>query len=830
MLYCIARGFVVGNFTYLRSPWRWFDFIMVVMTTVTFGSNVFDYRNEYLNEIRSLKAIIILKIISIISGLRTIAIGMLRSIRAMAGIALLTVLFVITTSLVAKELFMGVLLQKCVSDNIPFTLSNIQNKSYWLSDDEGHPISCGNITGSRHCPGGYICLKDSGINQLDYVLLFDTFLSSVFCVFSIITLDDWEKIYKNIFYTAGSFSIFFFAPLIFFGTYFLLNIMLAIVASSYRDILEEEREDSEIKGNVEYFRDMEQFAFNLNNVRLVKYTQAPKRYSPKRCETVTVDVDRHSSEDDLEEMTNYEQSSVEYEVLEKLSFWRRVRMKCYSFIHSPVTETFRFFTIVMGTLLLACEHYGMSETFHRFLIHCNQALTCIATLDLFLTIIVYEGGFANDGWRVFDGIVVVFSNIEMFISTFLKLSVFKSLHLIRLMKLSQSLTATKKIVTVISHSLLSLAGLSFILFFVMYIFAVIGTGWLKKEFEQHKQFYIDRWTFLDLFHSLLAIFKILLGEWTDSMYDCITVMTERKLICATLIISCFLIGYFVILNLFMAVLLGGFKIETFKDTRDEDTENTRQVVKYLKQKLKRFSFWRKNKRRSRRRTIFGISDKSILEKQISEMHSLCPRIVRNISRGLRLKTKSITESKCFEILSLITIVVSTIPICFPLSSLQADSKLSRVVGTTNNCFTALFVVETTMRIFALDTCISGFLLFDFCIMLLCVISVFFGRIFGIRLVTVRVFRLLRILKSIQRLTRWTKLRVVTKAVLLSVGSVFKVLLICLYIWLTFAILRVQIFSGKLWYCADDDKNKLMSDVIDKRTDCDGELHVVNTKN
>jgi hypothetical protein len=34
--------------------------------------------------------------------------------------------------------------------------------AFWYQDVDGY-VLCGNATGSRRCPNGYVCLKDQGI-------------------------------------------------------------------------------------------------------------------------------------------------------------------------------------------------------------------------------------------------------------------------------------------------------------------------------------------------------------------------------------------------------------------------------------------------------------------------------------------------------------------------------------------------------------------------------------------------------------------------------------------------------------------------------------------
>jgi hypothetical protein len=54
-----------------------------------------------------------------------------------------------------------------------------------------------------------------------------------FTILQLITLDYWEDVYNKILASAGTPSIIFFICVIFFGSYFIINLVLAVVAMSY---------------------------------------------------------------------------------------------------------------------------------------------------------------------------------------------------------------------------------------------------------------------------------------------------------------------------------------------------------------------------------------------------------------------------------------------------------------------------------------------------------------------------------------------------------------------------------------------------------------------
>ena len=118
----------------------------------------------------------------------------------------------------------------------------------------------------------------------------------------------------------------------------------------------------------------------------------------------------------------------------------------------------------------------------------------------------------------------------------------------RVLKLAQSWTTMKVLLSIIISTLGALGNLTFILLIVIYIFAVLGMQLFGKDYTT-ENFYPDpiprweirktllksnrnlnlkyfRWNFTDFFHSFMMIFRILCGEWIEPLWDCMRVQTK----------------------------------------------------------------------------------------------------------------------------------------------------------------------------------------------------------------------------------------------------------------------------------------------------------------
>ncbi|KAJ8374984.1 hypothetical protein SKAU_G00055640 [Synaphobranchus kaupii] len=105
----LARGFCIGPFTFLRDPWNWLDFSVIVMAYVT---EFVDLGN--VSALRTFRVLRALKTISVIPGLKTIVGALIQSVKKLADVMILTVFCLSVFALIGLQLFMGNLRQKCV--------------------------------------------------------------------------------------------------------------------------------------------------------------------------------------------------------------------------------------------------------------------------------------------------------------------------------------------------------------------------------------------------------------------------------------------------------------------------------------------------------------------------------------------------------------------------------------------------------------------------------------------------------------------------------------------------------------------------------------------
>jgi len=81
-----------------------------------------------------------------------------------------------------------------------------------------------------------------------------------------------------------------------------------------------------------------------------------------------------------------------------------------------------------------------------------------------------------------------------------------------------------------------------------------------------------------------------------------------------------------------------------------------------------------------------------------------------------------------------------------------------------------------------------------------------GSSTGQNLSTIKSLRVLRVLRPLKTIKRVPKLKAVFDCVVNSLKNVFNILIVYMLFHFIFAVVAVQLFNGKFFYCTDDSKH------------------------
>ena len=125
----------------------------------------------------------------------------------------------------------------------------------------------------------------------------------------------------------------------------------------------------------------------------------------------------------------------------------------------------------------------------------------------------------------------------------------------------------KALIDIIAESISGLVYLSIILGVVIYTLSVIGMNLFEQEYKDHYEQEgeeMPRWNYQDFYHSFILLFRILCGEWIELLYETLNASKGQQWP-VLFYLGALVLGNFLVLNLFLALLLNAFGEESIKE-------------------------------------------------------------------------------------------------------------------------------------------------------------------------------------------------------------------------------------------------------------------------
>ncbi|XP_043549833.1 sodium channel, voltage-gated, type I-like, alpha isoform X1 [Chiloscyllium plagiosum] len=262
--------------------------------------------------------------------------------------------------------------------------------------------------------------------------------------------------------------------------------------------------------------------------------------------------------------------------------WLKIKEIVHLIVMDPFVDLAITICIVLNTAFMAMEHYPMTKRFEDVLTYGNLVFTGIFTGEMIFKIIALDPYYYfQEGWNIFDGIIVSLSLMELGLANVEGLSVLRSFRLLRVFKLAKSWPTLNMLIKIIGNSVGALGNLTLVLAIIVFIFAVVGMQLFGKNYKEcvckiDKDCILPRWHMSDFFHSFLIVFRVLCGEWIETMWDCMEVSGQS--LCLIVFMMVMVIGNLVVLNLFLALLLSSFSADNLAATDDDSEMNNLQIA------------------------------------------------------------------------------------------------------------------------------------------------------------------------------------------------------------------------------------------------------------
>ena len=191
-------------------------------------------------------------------------------------------------------------------------------------------------------------------------------------------------------------------------------------------------------------------------------------------------------------------------------------------------------------------------------------------------------GYFKDGWNVFDFLVILFALLP---ATGQFAMIARLARLLRVLRLISTIRDLRLIVSALVRSIPSVGHVIMLMSIILYIYAIIG----HSLFSEHDP---ENWR--NLWISILTLFNIITLEgWTVVMYTAM----ELNPLAWIYFVSFVVVGTFVVINLFIAIIINNLdeaKIERLRDlerpvSREEllrELRGTQEALQRLERRIR----------------------------------------------------------------------------------------------------------------------------------------------------------------------------------------------------------------------------------------------------
>ena len=402
-----------------------------------------------------------------------------------------------------------------------------------------HPVDLNGTTVNRYCarvnPGSNLVAKQEfGTGS------FDNIGTAMISIFTSITLEGWVDIAYRLFDSFGLpvLTAIYFVMMILLGSMFLLNLALAVIEDEYTAAEEEQAAADEAAAEA-------------------AATNEAQRLANRRPSQVEQD----------------EQLVVVKESRGGIPFFRNI---CDSNLFANLIVVM----ILANTLTLAMEHAGMSSGFVDFLKACNYVFTIIFVIEMLIKMLgLTVRMYFTDPSNCFDFCLVLMSVVE----TIMDLAGVKApgginaLRAFRVLKLAKSWKDLSRLLNTLREAINGVSNASVVLLIIVFIFTLLGMqlfgGRFTDAYDGVAKFEGDdpRHHFDNIFWAFVTVFQVLTGEnWNEVLYNGIKGTSWASSVIYFTLLN--IVGAYIILNLFMAILLGQFESDDEEEDEEEAAE------------------------------------------------------------------------------------------------------------------------------------------------------------------------------------------------------------------------------------------------------------------
>ena len=503
--------------------------------------------------------------------------------------------------------------------------------------------------------------------------------------------------------------------------------------------------------------------------------------------------------------------------------------------------------LVLINMGLMCMPYeGMSDDYSAGIESAASVISWIFIVEMALKLLAMGcEAYWSDNWNVLDGTIVSLSIFEMIMTALasgsgVKLSFLRMLRMLRVLRMLRLMRSWKGLYTIVmtfGKALPQLQNLFVLMFLVAVIFSLLGMQIFGGAFRPSTGFYsgaepcphgvcppqdgivglkeLPRYNYDYFMPAMLTTFICMTGIWVDLMLPSYEALGGAAI---GFFVSLVLIGSYLMMNLFIAILLNSFaesgeEAEKGSATPEEKMVSLRALSADASasgasgedvgdgDKYQEYDEEQGGGQRSEGELTVKDGQKSSSGRDDYALLCFGPR------NPLRLFARALTAHPAFDSVIIGAIVASSVCLAMDSPRLDANSELAATLRSLDLVWTALFAAELLLKVIALTFCTgphayvrSPWNLLDLAIV--CVsFLVLLAEVFPV-LHPLKTLRILRVLRPLRLVSRNPGMKLIMTSLAKALPAVSNTMAVIFAFQLVFAILGMQLFMGALSQCTD----------------------------
>jgi voltage-dependent calcium channel len=520
---------------FLRHSFNRLDFVAVISYWISFALALSRVEsNQHIYVFRMLSALRILRLLGLTSGTSVILRSLKKAAPLLANVAFLISFFWLLFAIVGVQSFKSSFRRTCVwlgqdgQSNYTHNIApgKIQFCGGYLDAETGAPMPWRTAEGlngtAKHkgylCPQGSVCVE--GFNPYSGTVSFDNAANSLQLVFVIISSNTFSDLLYYLTETDYLAAAIFFAAAIVIMTLWLMNLLVAVITSSFQIIREESKRSA---------------------------------FATEQIEETLIDEDLAARKTPLRRL--YDKT-----------YWLWIAV------------------IVLSLVVQSLRSSRMGDDRQKLVNDTETVVTLALLLEIILRFASDWRNFFYSRRNWADLVLAIVTSVTQIPpirksgQAYAWLSAFQ---VARIYRVVLAFSVTRDLIMVVFGNIGGVLNLIVFVFLITFLTAILASQLFRGEFPgKDTTGATIRITFSDIYNSFIGMYQVLTSEnWTKLMFNAteFDVKFGTAWLAAIFFVMWFILANFIILNMFIAVIQESFEVS-------EDEKRLQQVRAFLQQK------------------------------------------------------------------------------------------------------------------------------------------------------------------------------------------------------------------------------------------------------